>query len=100
MNNKKASVSSFTNCIILYFAISADNSVKLPCSISCLSVALAIDITLLRQCFYDLYLNHYLYDPYAGLGGNGSAARIIEEVKRLPIQDRPVDRKRSQKPKD
>ena len=42
----------------------------------------------------------YLYDPYSGLGGNGSAARIIEEVKRLPIQDKPIVSKRSQKPKD
>ena len=42
----------------------------------------------------------YLYRPYADLGGNGSAARIIEEVKRLPIHDAPIARKRSQKPKD
>ena len=42
----------------------------------------------------------YLYGPYSDLGGNGSAARIIEEVRHLPIQDKPIDRKRSQKPKD
>lgn len=27
----------------------------------------------------------YLYRPYEMMGGNGSAARVIEEVKRLPI---------------
>lgn len=40
----------------------------------------------------------YLYKPYVKLGGNGSAERIVEEVKRLPIQDSPIERKRSQKP--
>lgn len=29
----------------------------------------------------------YLYEPYKALGGNGSAERIMEEVKRLPIKD-------------
>ena len=27
----------------------------------------------------------YLYKPYEMLGGNGSAARIIDEVKKLPL---------------
>lgn len=27
----------------------------------------------------------YLYEPYEALGGNGSAKRIMDEVKRLPI---------------
>lgn len=30
-------------------------------------------------------LNDYLYVPYEQLGGNGSAKRIMEEVRRLPI---------------
>lgn len=29
----------------------------------------------------------YLYKPYEMMGGNGSAARVIEEVKRLPIRE-------------
>ena len=31
-------------------------------------------------------LYNYLYIPYKALGGNGSAERIIEEVKKLPIK--------------
>ena len=31
-------------------------------------------------------LYNYLYMPYKSLGGNGSAERIIEEVKKLPIK--------------
>ena len=31
-------------------------------------------------------LYNYLYVPYKALGGNGSAERIIEEVKKLPIK--------------
>lgn len=27
----------------------------------------------------------YLYAPYAGMGGNGSAKRVVEEVKKLPL---------------
>ena len=27
----------------------------------------------------------YLYKPYEMMGGNGSAARIVEEVKKLPL---------------
>ena len=28
----------------------------------------------------------YLYEPYIALGGNGSAKRIMDEVKKLPIR--------------
>lgn len=31
-------------------------------------------------------LYEYLYKPYEKLGGNGSAKRIMEEVKKLPIR--------------
>ena len=31
-------------------------------------------------------LNDYLYQPYEKMGGNGSAKRIMEEVRRLPIK--------------
>jgi hypothetical protein len=31
-------------------------------------------------------LNDYLYKPYAELGGNGSAKRIMEEVNKLHIR--------------
>ena len=27
----------------------------------------------------------YLYKPYESLGGNGSAARVVEECKKLPL---------------
>nr|DAH97635.1 MAG TPA: holin protein [Caudoviricetes sp.] len=30
-------------------------------------------------------LNDYLYAPYEKMGGNGSAKRVMEEVRRLPI---------------
>ena len=30
-------------------------------------------------------LNDYLYAPYEKMGGNGSAKRVIEEVRKLPI---------------
>lgn len=30
-------------------------------------------------------LNDYLYAPYEKIGGNGSAKRVMEEVRRLPI---------------
>ena len=33
-------------------------------------------------------LHDYLYKPYEKMGGNGSAKRIMEEVKKLPIQDK------------
>ena len=31
-------------------------------------------------------LNDYLYKPYSKMGGNGSAERIIVEVRKLPIR--------------
>lgn len=31
-------------------------------------------------------LHDYLYRPYSKLGGNGSAERIMQEVKKLPIR--------------
>lgn len=36
--------------------------------------------------YEDLYT--YLYEPYKALGGNGSAERIMEEVRKLPIKKR------------
>lgn len=34
--------------------------------------------------YENLYV--YLYKPYEDMGGNGSAKRIMEEVKKLPIR--------------
>jgi len=34
-------------------------------------------------------LHDYLYVPYNKMGGNGSAERIMDEVKRLPIREHP-----------
>lgn len=31
-------------------------------------------------------LNDYLYKPYKQLGGNGSGARVMQEVNKLPIR--------------
>ena len=31
-------------------------------------------------------LNDYLYAPYEKMGGNGSAKRVMEEVRKLPIR--------------
>lgn len=31
-------------------------------------------------------LNKYLFEPYRALGGNGTAARMIAEVEKLPIK--------------
>ena len=31
-------------------------------------------------------INDYLYQPYEKMGGNGSAKRIMEEVRKLPIK--------------
>ena len=28
----------------------------------------------------------YLYEPYEEMGGNGSARRVMEEVRKLPMQ--------------
>lgn len=32
-------------------------------------------------------LNDYLYVPYAEAGGNGSAKRVMEEVRKLPLHN-------------
>lgn len=32
--------------------------------------------------YHELY--HYLYEPYKDMGGNGTAARLMEQVKSLP----------------
>lgn len=32
-------------------------------------------------------LNDYLYKPYHELGGNGSAERVMDEVKKLELRD-------------
>lgn len=34
-------------------------------------------------------LHDYLYVPYKDYGGNGSAARVMAEVDKLPIRDNP-----------
>ncbi len=34
-------------------------------------------------------LHTYLYEPYVELGGNGSAARVMKEVDKLSIKNRP-----------
>ena len=31
-------------------------------------------------------LNDYLYTPYEKMGGNGSAKRVMEEVRKLPMR--------------
>lgn len=31
-------------------------------------------------------INDYLYTPYEKMGGNGSAKRVMEEVRKLPIR--------------
>lgn len=31
-------------------------------------------------------LDHYLYQPYKDLGGNGTAERIMDKIKELPIR--------------
>ena len=33
-------------------------------------------------------LHDYLYLPYEELGGNGTAKRIMDEVKKLPLRDK------------
>lgn len=45
-------------------------------------------------------LHDYLWKPYAAMGGNGSAKRIMDEVNRLPIRDNPAITQRSQKNDD
>lgn len=32
-------------------------------------------------------LNDYLFEPYTAAGGNGSAKRVMEEVKKLPLHN-------------
>ena len=32
-------------------------------------------------------LNDYLYEPYSAAGGNGSAKRVMEQVRKLPFHD-------------
>lgn len=32
-------------------------------------------------------LNDYLYEPYTAAGGNGSAKRVMEEVRKLPLHN-------------
>lgn len=34
---------------------------------------------------YEDYM-HYLWEPYESFGGNGLAAKIVEEVRKLPVQ--------------
>ena len=31
-------------------------------------------------------LNHYLFEPYQQMGGDGTAQRLIKEVEKLPIK--------------
>lgn len=38
-------------------------------------------------------LHDYLYKPYEGLGGNGSAERIMIDVKKLPIHKSSYNKK-------
>ena len=33
--------------------------------------------------YHELY--HYLYEPYKEMGGNGTAAKLMEQVKKLPL---------------
>lgn len=35
--------------------------------------------------FHDI--NHYLYEPYREMGGNGTAERLMEQVKKLPFKE-------------
>ena len=32
-------------------------------------------------------LNDYLFEPYSEAGGNGSAKRVMEEVRKLPLHN-------------
>lgn len=38
-----------------------------------------------KEEYQDLY--HYLYEPYKEMGGNGTAERIMEQVKKLPFKE-------------
>lgn len=46
---------------------------------------------------YDEYenLNDYLYKPYEAMGGNGSAKRVMEEVRKLELRNTPLPQARS-----
>ena len=35
-------------------------------------------------------LNHYLFEPYAEMGGDGTAERLIKEVEKLPIKRKEI----------
>lgn len=35
-------------------------------------------------------LNRYLFEPYVQMGGNGTAQKLMEEVKRLPTRPKEV----------
>lgn len=35
--------------------------------------------------YHELY--HYLYEPYHNMGGNGTAERLMAQVKSLPIKE-------------
>ena len=61
-----------------------------------LMMGLAYDRILTLASFYigkgtisaDEYhdLDHYLYEPYKAMGGNGTAQRMMQEVSKLPIR--------------
>lgn len=36
-------------------------------------------------------LHHYLYEPYKAMGGNGTAAKLIDEVSKLPTKKEESD---------
>lgn len=38
--------------------------------------------------YHELY--HYLYEPYKAMGGNGTAERLMEQVKKLPSAEKEV----------
>jgi len=38
-----------------------------------------------QEEFHDLY--HYLYEPYRDMGGDGTAERVMEQVKKLPFKE-------------
>lgn len=44
---------------------------------------------ILKDEYENLY--DYLYVPYKAMGGNGSAKRVVEEVKKLPIYESHLD---------
>lgn len=38
-----------------------------------------------KEEFQDL--NRYLYEPYREMGGDGTAERVMEQVKQLPLKE-------------